>query len=133
MSSENFVSVLIVDDEKDLRNSLSEILTFEGFTTLVASGGHEAIEIIKNHDIGIVLTDIRMQGGDGVHLLENIKKYNPSIPIVIMMSGFAEISPDAAFEKGAREYFSKPLDLTLLIDKLHEYETEINTLKRKAA
>ena len=66
-------TVLIVDDEKNYPLILGAVLEEEGFETFCANSGHEALEILKNIDVDLVLTDMKMPSMDGIELLEKIK------------------------------------------------------------
>lgn len=109
-------NILIVDDERSIRNTLRDILGFEGYTITEAEDGSKAIEIVKSKlPLDCVLCDIKMPKIDGIEVLEVITEVRPNIP-VIMISGHNDI--DAAVEavkKGAFDYISKPPDLNKLL------------------
>ncbi len=102
--------VLVVDDELNQRSILKTILSTEGYETHVASSGEEAMRVIKSYHPDVVLTDLKMEGMDGIELLEKIKSYeNP--PEVILMTAFGTIpSVVEAMNRGAYSYLEKPLD-----------------------
>lgn len=104
-------TVLVVDDEPDLREILADEFTFAGARVLTAENGKSAFEIVKRERIDAVVSDIRMPGGSGVELLENIRKTHPVKPIVVLMTGYADLSSEDAFHKGAEGVFAKPCDL----------------------
>jgi CheY-like chemotaxis protein len=112
--------VLVVDDEPDLRELVILELQEAGFQTVEAPNGKAAFEIVKSDSIDVVVTDVRMPGGSGVELLDEIKKRNPERPAVIMVTGFADLSVDEAFDRGAEALLSKP----------YRYETLINLTKQ---
>jgi len=102
-------SVLIVDDEKNMRLILSKVLEEEDFNVLTASNANDALNIL-NPDIDVVITDVRMEGLDGMQLLEQIKKRNPDISVLVM-TAYATISAAVeAMKKGALTYISKPFN-----------------------
>ena len=109
-------TVLIVDDERAVRNSLKEILGFEGYKTIEAGDGFEAIKIIQSDQVvDCVLCDIKMPKVDGIEVLTQMKVSRPDVPI-IMVSGHGDI--DTAVEtvkKGAFDFISKPPDLNRLL------------------
>ncbi|MEZ4873184.1 MAG: response regulator [Bdellovibrionales bacterium] len=113
--------VLVVDDEKDL----CEIVSFElediGFSVKTAHNGSDAFTMVKDQgDFDLVISDVRMTGGDGIELLENIKKYDAKKPPVILMTGFADVTEDEVLEKGAIAIIAKPISFSELrssIDK----------------
>jgi len=110
------LTILVVDDEPDL----GELVAFEfelvGANVFSASNGKEAFEIVKSNEIDVVVSDIRMPGGDGVELLENLRSYHPSNPALVFMTGFADITLEDAYDKGAVAMFGKPFNRNELID-----------------
>src|SRR6056297_152712 len=104
-------TVLVVDDEKALREILEEILTDMGYKVLTAEDGYVALNIIKKEDhIDIVLTDIKMPRMDGLELVKNIKSEKSDI-IPIMMTGY--IDSDilvSVLRAGAYDFIPKPFD-----------------------
>ncbi len=108
-------TILIVDDEKNYLVILSAVLEEEGFETLTANSGHEALEILKNSDVDLVLTDMKMPSMDGIELLENIKTKDPDLP-VIMMTAYGTVEKAVeAMQKGAYNYILKPFENEKLI------------------
>jgi two-component system NtrC family response regulator len=113
-------TILIVDDEKNYPLILSAILEEEGFETFTANSGREALEILANTDIDLVLTDMKMPSMDGIELLEKIKAKDQDLP-VIMMTAYGTVDKAVeAMQKGAYSYILKPFDndrLTLYVNK----------------
>lgn len=108
------INVLVVDDEGELRNSIVANLSLEDFNVFSADSARQALEVIKANRIDFVLSDIRMPGEDGVKLLEKIKSYDSSIPVVVLMTGFSEYSREEVIAKGAVEMIEKPFDFDLI-------------------
>lgn len=113
--------ILIVDDEPLVRRSLSEFLTLEGYTVSSAGNGREALDLLKNYNADIVITDIKMPDTDGLQLLKQIKKNHPETP-VILMTGYGSIeNAVAAIKEGAYDYVTKPIvdsDIKIVIERL---------------
>jgi two-component system NtrC family response regulator len=113
-------TILIVDDEKNYPLILSAVLQEEGFETLTANSGHEALAVLENSDVDLVLTDMKMPKMDGIELLQRIKAVNPELP-VIMMTAYGTVEKAVeAMQKGAYSYILKPFDneqLILYVDK----------------
>ena len=108
-------TVLVVDDEQAVRDSIKMILEYEGFGVRFASRGEAALTELKGGAIDLVLLDIKMPGMDGMKVLEEIRRDHPSVP-VIMISGHGTI--DNAVEAtriGAYEFLQKPLDRDRLL------------------
>lgn len=103
-------TVLIVDDEKNYPPILSAILEEEGYETLTANNGITALEIIKNSDIDLVLTDMKMPLMDGIELLERVKAIDPDLPVIMMTAHGTVEKAVEAMQKGAYNYILKPFD-----------------------
>ncbi len=103
-------TILIVDDEKNYPLILSAVLEEEGFETLTANSGQQALKILKDSDVDLVLTDMKMSVMDGIALLEHVKKKDPELP-VIMMTAYGTVEKAVeAMQKGAYNYILKPFD-----------------------
>jgi len=101
-------SILIVDDEPNYLIILSELLQDEGFDVLTASSGKEGLDICKNSDIDLILTDMQMEGMDGMELLSNVKEFNPGLPVIVI-TAYADVEKAVkAMQAGAFGYLSKP-------------------------
>lgn len=107
--------VLIVDDEDDFRAIVKEILTDEGFYVAEASNGLIAVEIFKDSSIDAVLLDLRMPHMDGIETMQELRKMNPHIPVIIL-TAFGDI-PTAveAVKQGAYDFITKPPEFDRLI------------------
>jgi two-component system, NtrC family, nitrogen regulation response regulator NtrX len=129
--------ILIIDDEKTIRKTLAEILSFEGYSIDEASDGEEGLKKFTQKHYDVVLCDIKMPKIDGVEFLEKAKAHNADIPI-IMISGHGNIDTAVdAVKKGAFDYISKPPDLNRLLITLRnatdrtKLTVETKVLKRK--
>ena len=99
-------TILIVDDEVDLCESMVFIFEDGGYKSYVAYNVKQAMEIVKNHNIDFVVSDIRMPRETGVDLLRQIKAYNPEKPKVILVTGYSDVSEEACLQEG-RSYDSQ--------------------------
>lgn len=130
-------NILIIDDEKAIRKTLGEILSYEGYKMDEAGDGEEGLRRFKEKTYDVVLCDIKMPKVDGIEFLEKAREANPDVPI-IMISGHGTIETAVeAVKKGAYDYISKPPDLNRLLitirnamDK-NSLVTETKVLKRK--
>jgi two-component system, NtrC family, nitrogen regulation response regulator NtrX len=132
-------SILIIDDEKAIRKTLTEILNYEGYKIDEASDGEEGLKRFGEKAYDIVLCDIKMPKIDGIEFLEKAKEINADVP-VIMISGHGNIDTAVeAVKKGAFDYISKPPDLNRLLITLRNavdkqnLVTETKVLKRKVS
>ena len=106
--------ILVIDDEKSIRNTLREILEYEKYKVDDAIDGIEGLELINKNEYDVILCDIKMPQMDGIEVLENILKSHDTP--VIMISGHGNIDTAVeAIKKGAFDYISKPLDLNRLL------------------
>jgi len=107
--------ILIIDDEKAIRKTLSEILSFEGYKIDEASDGEEGLKKFRERNYDVVLCDIKMPKIDGIEFLQKAGESNPDVP-VIMISGHGNIETAVeAVKTGAYDYISKPPDLNRLL------------------
>jgi len=130
-------NILIIDDEKAIRKTLSEILSYEGYKIDEASDGEEGLKKFTDKTYDVVLCDIKMPKLDGIEFLDRSKLVNPDVPI-IMISGHGNVDTAVeAVKKGAYDYISKPPDLNRLLITLRNaldkqsLVTETKVLKRK--
>ncbi len=131
--------ILIIDDERSIRNVLKDILTNEGFKVEEAADGEEGLKKFNANSYDLVLCDIKMPKLDGLEFLDNIIQANSEVP-VIMISGHGNIETAVdAVKKGAYDYISKPPDLNRLLitirnalDK-NNLVKEAKVLKRKVS
>jgi len=129
--------ILVVDDERSIRNTLKEILEYEKFEVEVAEDGFEALEKLEKNRFDLVLCDIKMPKMDGLEVLDKIHKLDPDATVV-MISGHGTIETAVdAIKKGAYDFISKPLDLNRLLITIRNATdktrlvTEAKVLKRR--
>jgi DNA-binding NtrC family response regulator len=101
-------SVLIVDDEESIRESLEKVLTKAGYLAQTASSGNEALALLSAQPADVVLADLKMPDGDGIALLKNVKKKYPDVE-VILLTGYGTIETAVeAMKEGAYDFITKP-------------------------
>jgi two-component system, NtrC family, nitrogen regulation response regulator NtrX len=129
--------ILVIDDEQAIRDTLVEILKFEGYEVETASNGKEGLEFINNKGYDVILSDVKMPGIDGIELLERSREIAADTPVV-MISGHGNIELAVeAVRKGAYDFISKPPDLNRLLITLrnavekNNLVIETKVLKRK--
>ncbi|HLO82006.1 MAG TPA: sigma-54 dependent transcriptional regulator [Chitinophagaceae bacterium] len=130
-------NVLIIDDERAIRKTLSEILSYEGYKIDEAGDGEEGLKKFREKAYDVVLCDIKMPKLDGIEFLDKARESNPDVP-VIMISGHGTIETAVeAVKKGAYDYISKPPDLNRLLITIRNATdktnlvTETKVLRRK--
>lgn len=125
ISSLNSRSILIVEDEFELREALVYEFKRRGCNVVSAANGVEAFELLLENPVDIVLSDVRMPEGDGVHLLKNIKTKYPNVPIVLLATGFADLTEAEALSMGAYALLEKPINRKQMISILEAYCDEL--------
>ena len=130
-------SILIIDDDKAIRKTLTEILRYEGYKIDEAADGEEGLRKFSSTAYDLVLCDVKMPKMDGIEFLEKSKVINPDVPIIVV-SGHGNIETAVeAVKKGAFDFISKPPDLNRLLITLRnalDKQTlvrETKVLKRK--
>src|SRR3982751_283799 len=107
----NEARLLVVDDEESLRITTAAIFENEGYIVDTASSGDEAVALLNDSDYDLVLTDLHMEGGDGLSVLNQIRQHAP-LTISVVLTGFASVeSAIAALQEGAYDYLIKPCDI----------------------
>ncbi len=100
--------LLVVDDEESIVLTISEVLRIEGYAVDVASSGRDAAARLAEADYALVLTDLHMEDGDGLNVLEEVRRRSP-LTITIVLTGFAALETAiAALRRGAYDYLTKP-------------------------
>lgn len=132
-------SILIIDDERAIRKTLAEILSYEGYKIDEAENGEEGLKKFNSVTYDVVLCDIKMPKMDGIEFLEKARAINPDVPIIVISGhGNIETAVDAV-KKGAFDYISKPPDLNRMLITLRNaldrqtLVTETKVLKRKVS
>lgn len=111
--------ILVVDDERDIREGLKELLESEGYQVDTAVDGSDAIEKVRGLKYQIVITDIMMPHVSGIELLEKVKHISPFIE-VIMITGYSTLERALeCIEKGAISYIEKPFkEFDVILDRI---------------
>ena len=120
------MKILIVDDEEMQRNMLKGFLEKQGFETLTASGGKEALALFATHPVQLVLMDHRMEDMNGDEVLAKMKALSPLVK-GIMITAYGNVETAVKVMKlGINDFLEKPIDLKKLLDKIHTMEQEIS-------
>jgi len=124
-------SILIIDDDDNLRDGLMTLLEAHGFQTKGAANGKIALNLLENDIFDLIITDYRMQEMDGMHFLKTIQKQFPTLK-VIMITGYGSIEHAVeAMQSGAINYISKPVKPQKLLDIINETLSLVQDEKQK--
>jgi two-component system, response regulator FlrC len=109
-------SVLIVEDDADLREALTDTLRAAGITAAAAGNAGEALKLLESQEIALVISDVQMPGPNGYELLASIKRLRADLPVVLMTAYGTIAQAVSAMREGATDYIVKPFDAQALID-----------------
>lgn len=113
-------SILVVDDDQGMVDTLSDILEEKGFRVGRASDGYTAIEMIKSNGIDMVLMDIKMPGMNGIETFKKLKEIKPDIKVIMMTAYAVEDLIEEARRLNAYVCLNKPLDVDNLLTLINE-------------
>ena len=129
--AESGCRLMVIDDEPIVCRRLKQVLEKAGYEVVVFNDGAHAIEELDNSPYDIIVTDLKMEGIDGMKILEAAIEKNP-VTKVIMITGFAEMeTAKDAFKKGVFNFISKPVEINVIKDVIKKAEKEISELKQK--
>ncbi|HBG36229.1 MAG TPA: transcriptional regulator [Treponema sp.] len=107
-------NILIIDDEKNIREGLAESMELEGYNPILAKDGKEGLERISRGDIDLVITDLRMPLVSGEEVLEQVNAQSPGLPVIVLTGHGSIDSAVDAMRNGAYDFLTKPLNLDRL-------------------
>ncbi len=135
----NMAKILVIDDERAIRNTFKEILEYEGYSVDISENGKDGLEKAAKAHYSLIYSDVKMPEMDGIEFLEKMSETGNQVPVV-MISGHGNIETAVeALKKGAYDFIEKPLDINrLLITTKNAIETgsqknEIKTLRKKVS
>ena len=124
MEKEMEAKVLLVDDEQDFLETLSNRLEMRGLKVSAVTSGEQAISEAKQQDYDAIVVDLSMPGIDGLETLKRIKADNPNAEI-IMLTGHGSVQSGVeAMKLGAGDFLQKPVELSQLLDKIDEAKSK---------
>lgn len=103
-------TILVVDDESVLQTIVSFNIEVFGHKALQAGSGIEAMEVLKDNKVDMIISDMKMPDGDGMFILEELKKMKEKAPAVLFVTGFTRVPKEEAIAKGAIDVLDKPVD-----------------------
>jgi DNA-binding response OmpR family regulator len=110
--------ILVIDDEQGIRDLLDTLLTRKGYDVVVADSGQKGLEVYRRAQPDVVVLDLKMPGMDGLTVLQQIRRLNPTQPVVILTGAGTPESEQQVRELGVTDYVEKHFSLHLLEDAL---------------
>jgi DNA-binding response OmpR family regulator len=131
MINSNDVSILVVDDDYNIRRVVIEILEAKGYTCFEASSGSHALEILKNMDFDLMITDIMMPGISGIKLLTTVRQQKPDMAVIMLTSVDKMETAIYAIDQGAYCYMIKPFQINELLINVYNVLYRCEQEKRR--
>ncbi len=122
-------SILIVDDEVDIANSIQYVLKQEGYSILLAHDGLQAMQVIENQHPDLVILDVMMPGIDGYEVCRRVRATDKKTPILMLTARTSEVDTVVGLELGANDYIAKPVRLRELVARVKAQLREMPTEK----
>lgn len=125
--------LLIIDDEVEFASTLCQRLKLRGFDATDAHSGAEGLSLLNEIEPGIVILDLKMLDTNGLHVLSEIKKYDPTIEVIMLTGHGSAGSGVEAMKKGAFDYLMKPIELNDLLEKIELADKKRNNSLGKSS
>jgi len=116
------LTILVVDDNPSMAKILADILDVKGFEVYAAYSGAEALEILRNHPVEIMLTDVKMPDMNGVTLYRETRKTHPNLTTFLMTAYAADDIIQQGMADGIKTVLNKPVDIDLLLSLFSAYK-----------
>lgn len=110
--------ILIVDDDDGVREMLADFFGVIGYQSIVAANGREALGLLEQQDVSLVISDIKMPVMDGIQMLKKIKKEHPDLDVILITGYEPDYSRDSVKEAGASDYICKPFNIEVIERKV---------------
>jgi DNA-binding response OmpR family regulator len=117
-------SILIVDDEVDIANSIQYVLKQEGYTILLAHDGLQAMQVFENQHPDLIILDVMMPGIDGYEVCRRVRSNDKKTPILMLTARTSEVDTVVGLELGANDYIAKPVRLRELVARVKAHLRE---------
>ncbi len=121
------VDILIVDDEVEFAETFAERLRLRGFTTYVANSGEQALAVVDDVSVNVIVLDLKMPGMGGLEVLSRLKKSHPEIEVIILSGHGSKVDEDYGRNLGAFEYLRKPADIGDVVEAVKRAEKQRGT------
>jgi len=109
------LSILVVDDDPSMASTLADILDVKGYIVHSAFSGTEALQVLRDHPVDVMLTDVRMPDMNGVALFRETRKTHPKLTTFLMTAYAADEIIQKGMAEGIKTVFNKPVDINLLV------------------
>jgi DNA-binding response OmpR family regulator len=123
------LKVLLVDDEREFVNTLSERLETRSMTPAIAYDGEEALAMVENDQPEVMVLDLKMPGIDGLEVLRRMKKSHPETEVIILTGHGSQAEEDLAAELGAFAYLRKPVDIEVLTETMRAAYSKLESAR----
>ncbi len=122
------IKILLVDDDTELLASVSDIFRLFGYSVQTAISGNQAWGIIKENPVDLVISDVRMEDGTGIELLEKCKQQNRLTPRVLLVTGYQDYTLAEYYQMGVDGFFEKPFDASAVRAAIKDCMLELSVL-----
>ncbi len=119
------MDILVVDDEVEFADAFGERLSLRGFTAHIANSGEQALRIIDQGIVKVMVLDLKMPGMDGLEVLRRVKKSHPEVEVIILSGHGSEMDESYVRTLGAFEYFRKPADIGDILEAVKRAERRL--------
>jgi CheY-like chemotaxis protein len=120
LNEKNKTTILVADDEEQIRDIVRHHLEKEGYTVITSKNGEEAIDVLNEYDISLTITDLKMPRVDGFGVVEFVKKHCNFVPIIIL-TGYVDVEiAVSAMKKGCFDYITKPIKKDELLEVVQD-------------
>jgi DNA-binding response OmpR family regulator len=123
--------ILVVDDEPSVRELFQEAFSEAGYDVLLAEGGEQALDILKNESADVIFLDLKLFGMNGIELCRQIRKDRPLSLIYAMTGWSALFEVEECREAGFDDYFAKPVELEVLLKAVEDAFEKLGRWKRR--
>ncbi|MBW1930138.1 MAG: response regulator [Deltaproteobacteria bacterium] len=125
------MKMMLVDDEERFLSTTKKLLARKGIDVLTATSGPEALEILREHNVHVVILDVKMPGMDGIATLKQIKRQYPMVEVIMLTGHATAESAVEGLKSGAADYLMKPAHIDELIRKAQEAYVKRQRLEEK--
>ncbi|WP_028584944.1 response regulator [Desulfogranum mediterraneum] len=134
MESQLATKVMLVDDEGEFIELMSQRLETRGLKVIAVTCGEEAVAMIEDRNIDVAVVDLAMPGIDGIETLKQLKEKRPDLEVILLTGNATVKSGIAAMKNGAIDYLEKPVDLAVLMEAIRSAkETRMDVLEKRSA